>query len=89
MDAQGSAQKKEKTTATEHIKWDNSYELDYDVTLSSKEISDIIQDETGKFRAQIPKRKLTFGKGKKTIEKEEKKKRIRSYHSGDVLLQLR
>jgi hypothetical protein len=89
MDAQGSAQKKEKTTATEHIKWGNSYELDYDVTLSSKEIGDIVQDETGKFRAHIPKRKLTFGKEKKTVEKEEKKKRTRSYHSGDVLLQLR
>ncbi len=74
MDAQGSAQKKEKTTATQHIKWGNSYELYYDVTLSSKEINDIIQDETGKFRAQIPKRKLTFGKGKKPLKKRRKRR---------------
>lgn len=81
--------KNEKETATEHIKWGNSYEPDYDVTLSSKEISDIVQDETGKFRAHIPKRKLTFGKEKKTVQEDEKKKRTRSYHSGEVLLQLR
>ncbi len=61
--------KKEKKTATEHIKWGNSYEPNYDVTLSSKEISDIVQDETGKFRAHIPKRKLTFGKEKKNRSK--------------------
>jgi hypothetical protein len=66
--------KKKKTTATEHIKWGNSYELDYDVTLSSKEISDIVQDETGKFRAHIPKRKLTFGKEKKALKKRRKRR---------------
>jgi hypothetical protein len=51
----------------------NSYELDYDITLSSKEISDIVQDETGKFRAHILKRKLTFGKERKPLKKRRKR----------------